>query len=79
MAKSFDELANRTMTPERRAKARSLTKKYLVAMLREEIRRVARENPTIKTILEAFAGDLEIIACFPKADVGMRSCARWRN
>ncbi len=44
MAKSFDELANRTMTPELRARAAARTRELLAEMLVAEIRTLAGKS-----------------------------------
>ncbi len=95
MAKSFDELADRVMTPERRARAAKRARQLLAEMLLQEIRKLAgisqteladilgvkqptlskieqqddMQVSTLKKIIEALGGRLQIIAQFPKADV----------
>ena len=44
MAKSFDDLANRVMTPERRARASRRARKLLAQMLLSEIRKLAGKS-----------------------------------
>ena len=44
MAKSFDELVTRTTSPQVRAKAKALTRKYLAEMLLSEIRMLAGKS-----------------------------------
>jgi hypothetical protein len=44
MAKSFDQLANRTMTPESRARAARRTQAILVEMLLAEVRKLAGKS-----------------------------------
>jgi transcriptional regulator with XRE-family HTH domain len=44
MAKSFDDLVARTTTPQVRAKAKTLTRKYLAQMLIREIRKLAGKS-----------------------------------
>jgi len=46
MAKSFDELVARTTTPQVRAKADALTRKYLAEMLLAELRKLAGKSQT---------------------------------
>ena len=91
MAKSFDELANRTMTAESRARAAVRTRAILREMLLSEIRANAGKSQselartlgikqptlsklenqrdmqisTLRRIVEALGGRLEIIARFP--------------
>jgi transcriptional regulator with XRE-family HTH domain len=46
MAKSFDDLVARATTPQVRAKAKALTRKYLAQMLIREIRMLAGKSQT---------------------------------
>src|SRR4051812_16533574 len=98
MAKSFDQLANRTMTPESRARAARRTQAILMELLLAEVRKFAGKSQselaqilgikqpslsklesqddmqisTLKRIIEALGGRVEIIARFPKNAVRLR-------
>ena len=91
MAKSFDELANRTMTPQSRARAAGRTRHILAEMLLAEVRAQSGKSQselaralgikqpslsklehqddmqisTLRRIIDALGGQVEIIARFP--------------
>ena len=91
MAKSFDELANRTMTPQSRTRAAGRTRHILAVMLLAEVRAQSGKSQselaralgikqpslsklehqddmqisTLRRIIDALGGQVEIIARFP--------------
>jgi predicted XRE-type DNA-binding protein len=98
MAESFDELANRFMTPEMRAKAAARTRELLAEMLVAEVRALVGKSQrelaealgikqpsvakmeaagdmqisTLRKIINALGGELEIRAKLPTGNVAIR-------
>jgi transcriptional regulator with XRE-family HTH domain len=98
MAKSYDQLANRVMSPRSRARAARRTQQLLAEMLLSEIRKLAGKSQgelartlgikqpslsklenqddmqisTLKKIIEALGGEVQIIARFPKSAVRVK-------
>lgn len=98
MAKSFDELARRTMSAKSRDRAARRTKELLAELLLSEIRKLAGKSQgelagvlgikqpslsklekqddmqvsTLKKIIEALGGEVQIVARFPKAKVRIK-------
>jgi len=95
MAKSFDELVNRTTTKNTRARAAARTKELLGELLLAEMRKLAGKSQrevaaalgikqpslsklegqsdmqisTLRKIVAALGGELDVIARFPKGAV----------
>jgi transcriptional regulator with XRE-family HTH domain len=95
MAKSFDELVNRTTTKHTRARAAARTKELLGELLLAEMRKLAGKSQrevadalgmkqpslsklegqsdmqisTLRKIVAALGGELDVIARFPKGAV----------
>lgn len=95
MAKSFDELVRRTMTPEARAKAQERYRELLGEMLLSELRQFSGKSQrqlaavlgikqpslsklerqsdmqisTLRKIVKALGGELEVLVKFPKGAV----------
>ena len=107
MAKSFDELVQRTTTKKTRAKAARRTQELLGELLLSEVRQLTGKSQqevaellgmkqpslsklekqtdmqisTLRKIVKALGGELEVLARFPKgtvkiADPGIRSAER---
>jgi transcriptional regulator with XRE-family HTH domain len=98
MAKSFDELVQRTVTQRTRRRADRRTHELLADLLLSEIRRLAGKSQrqvaaslgirqpslsklekqsdmqisTLRKIVKALGGELEIVAHFPKKAVRMK-------
>ncbi|MFI5381530.1 MAG: helix-turn-helix domain-containing protein [Tepidisphaerales bacterium] len=98
MAKTFDELCRRTMTPQSIARAKAKTARILADMELREIRealqisqrglarsmKVAQPTlakiekqtdmqiATLRKVVRALGGDIDIIARFPGADVRVK-------
>ena len=95
MAKSFDDLVKRTMTPQARKRAAQRTQELLGELLLSEIRRLSGKSQrevaetlgikqpslsklekqsdmqvsTLRRIVAALGGRLEVVARFPKGTV----------